>query len=456
MKTFKLWLEPDSEIPEFKRLGFAVVDVPVADVLLRGIHPWDGKNDSLQDQVTAMVNNPAMKPAELAPLGYCEDVHGPSIRYSYDERTRFELSLERIRDSIYFVRSLSFQRLLSLAHGRLRECWRHELSKSILLSVHPAFDNLRSFLKVKDPHVKLSGYADLDRYDLGRILKLEDFKGVDKVLIREGLPLTNFRSDRWLEGLIDEHGLLRLTKEIDAFDIVIENEEFSYKPFMRWRCRREGERICFRPDLYREPGVRERAKSFAQCWRLDEGRYCFYTDIPKLARIIEEPGCQIVFPALHYPDMRMPDEAAGQVDHAEMPRCVIGRYLTENDTGDGIRAALRAHGVSMEGRKTDLGEKLARLAARLYQKAEPELDEYFSRHRYIRISSVSGLKGQDFPLLAGHDFRGMLLVMYALRHLRGNVILEAGYRNDTFDVPALARALIRGEVAVSGAFLKVI
>ncbi len=276
---------------------------------------------------------------------------GPSIRYSYDERTRFELSLERIRDSIYFVRSLSFQRLLSLAHGRLRECWRHELSKSILLSVHPAFDNLRSFLKVKDPHVKLSGYADLDRYDLGRILKLEDFKGVDKVLIREGLPLTNFRSDRWLEGLIDEHGLLRLTKEIDAFDIVIENEEFSYKPFMRWRCGARANGSVFDRTYTANRECASGAKSFAQCWRLDEGRYCFYTDIPKLARIIEEPGCRSFFPRFIIRICGMPDEAAGQVDHRGDAALRHRPYSYGERHGRRIRAALRAHGVSMEGRK---------------------------------------------------------------------------------------------------------
>jgi len=49
----------------------------------------------------------------------------------------------------------------------------------------------------------------------------------------------------------------------------------------------------------------------------------------------------------------------------------------------------------------------------------------------------------------------MLLTMYAVKHLRGNVILDAGHENNTFDLPALARSLITGEVEVKGVFGRV-
>ena len=53
METFRLWLEPDNDIPQFKRLRFEKVTVPLADVLLRGIHPWQGRdtNTSLKERL---------------------------------------------------------------------------------------------------------------------------------------------------------------------------------------------------------------------------------------------------------------------------------------------------------------------------------------------------------------------------------------------------------------------
>jgi hypothetical protein len=49
----------------------------------------------------------------------------------------------------------------------------------------------------------------------------------------------------------------------------------------------------------------------------------------------------------------------------------------------------------------------------------------------------------------------MILAMYAVKHLRGNTILDASRVNDTFDLVSLAGALIKGEVSVDGTFVKV-
>ena len=40
MQTFKLWLENDPDIPEFKTLNYKTVEVDIKDVLENGIHPW--------------------------------------------------------------------------------------------------------------------------------------------------------------------------------------------------------------------------------------------------------------------------------------------------------------------------------------------------------------------------------------------------------------------------------
>jgi hypothetical protein len=49
----------------------------------------------------------------------------------------------------------------------------------------------------------------------------------------------------------------------------------------------------------------------------------------------------------------------------------------------------------------------------------------------------------------------MILTMYMVKHLRGNTILEAKHNNDTFDLLSLARSLIKREVSVDGAFMRV-
>ena len=52
------------------------------------------------------------------------------------------------------------------------------------------------------------------------------------------------------------------------------------------------------------------------------------------------------------------------------------------------------------------------------------------------------------------DLRNLLLTMYALKHLRGNVILEASHENNTFDLLSLARALLKRELTLTGSFLE--
>jgi hypothetical protein len=100
-------------------------------------------------------------------------------------------------------------------------------------------------------------------------------------------------------------------------------------------------------------------------------------------------------------------------------------------------------------------EKLAQLAARIYEKHVPQLDEYFRANRFIRVQCSPPGDPRAFPLLEGLDLRNMILTMYMVKHLRGNTILEAGHNNDTFDLLSLARSLIKKEVSVDGSFMRV-
>ena len=261
METFRLWFEEDREIPRFKRLAFEKVLVSIADVLKKGIHPWQGANvhRSLKEKFVEVLNSGEMKPAELGQFGYCADVSCVVSSYDWQKESQFEETLERARDGVYFVESLSYMELLEIAKERLQRNWSHRTAHSLLSRTHVGFDEMRRFLKAKDKDIKLSGYADVDRYDLGRILSLQDFQGEDSILISEGLPVTNFRSTRFLEKVTDDRGLLRLTDGIRDFQVTVSGSGRFCLPSVLFNCQGDGDTIRFVPELNSDQEEREAA-----------------------------------------------------------------------------------------------------------------------------------------------------------------------------------------------------
>jgi hypothetical protein len=78
--------------------------------------------------------------------------------------------LAQIHESGCFVEDLSYLQLLGMAKQELVEHWDHSLVVSLLRDMYLGFPDLRQFLKAKDKALKLSGYEDLDKYDLGKVL----------------------------------------------------------------------------------------------------------------------------------------------------------------------------------------------------------------------------------------------------------------------------------------------
>jgi len=460
METFRLWLEPDKDMPQFQRLRFEKVTVPLADVLLRGIHPWQGRdtNLSLKEKLVEVLNSAEMKLAELVQFGYCGDVSCVTTSYYYQQNTPFEETLKRIGENIYFVDSLSYVELLKIARERLRLNWSHRTAYALLSHIHTSFDAMRSFLKTKDKNIKLSGYADLDNYDLGQVLSLDDFEGEDSALMGQAIPTTNFRFARFLDRAADERGLLRLTDGISHFQITLNSNAAPTCATLLYNCRRNGTSLRFVPMvpvLTRNERARFLAKQVAAQWRTDNGIFCFTTDIPQLTAMVEQHGYKIRFPSLNYTNPQDGPTSDAKVAESELPRYSVAGYLTTRNTGDSIKAALREHSVSMTGRKELLVEKLADLSAEVYEEHESEMDRYFSTHRFIRVTRSKKGPGRPFPVLENLDLRNMVLTMYITKHLRGNTILEATHNNDTFDLLSLARSLIKGEVSLVGTFLRV-
>ncbi len=133
----------------------------------------------------------------------------------------------------------------------------------------------------------------------------------------------------------------------------------------------------------------------------------------------------------------------------------IGGHITLDASCDTIREELKTNGISMTGRKEDLIEKLAHIAAKSYQEKEPEINTYFTNNKFIRVTSNYNCDKNTFPVLEEFDLRNLILTMYIIKHMQGNTILGARHNNDTYDLLSLARSLIKKDVSLDGSFLPV-
>jgi len=131
----------------------------------------------------------------------------------------------------------------------------------------------------------------------------------------------------------------------------------------------------------------------------------------------------------------------------------IGGYPRQNATGELLKDILHQYDVPMTGNKEQLIQKLAALAAKKYLDRAPEMDRFFEKHRYIRMRTAPN-NTAELPILEDLiNLRNLVLTMYAVKHLRGDAILEVFHQNDTYTEEELAFALITGKVELNGAFL---
>ena len=455
IKTFQLWVEPDGDFPQFTRLKWELFDVPLRDVLLGGVHPWMGKDKhpSLVEAILVRLNDDSAKLNDLDPFGYCYDVSVLTGYYN-DNKPRFERALETIRKGIYFVDDLSYIELLAMAKKRLAETWSHGVALALLEQAYPRFDELRRFLKSKDKAVKLSGSADLGRYDLGRILALDDFEGRDRLVIAQAFPSLNLRKNAFLDTVTDSHGRLRLVPEITRVTLTAALKEPDYVHLV-WQAVRDKRHWRFRPDIGKSHVKRAKAREFAATWRTDTGRLCFTTTLDRLVQMVDERVVVPSFPALNYSfDMAAPT-ATAEVAARHVQTLHIGGFPRSNHRAQYLKEVLREYGVSMTGNKNALLRKLAKLASEQYERWLPEMDSFFTEHRFVRINAVPS-ESAKLPILEDvAHVQNLVLAMYALRHLRGNAILEASHENNTYTPEQLALALVTGKVGLKGALLRV-
>jgi len=459
LKTFRFWLEPDQQFPQFKRLAWEQMEVSIRDVLMGGVHPWTTNQDgadvhpSVIDAFLLRLNDAGAKLAELESFRYGHDVAAQQ-GYYHEKKTRFERTLEYIRKNVYFVDDLSYLQLLEIAKRRLRESWGHRVARTLAERTCPEFQELRRFLKAKDETVKLSGRDDVEQYDLGQVLSLDDFEGRDNLLISEAIPSLNFRKAAFLDGITDSRGRLRLVPGILKVKLTMIPQASDYVPLV-WHVERDGELWRFRPEIGQSSTKRRKANEFAEVWRMDEGRLCFSTSLERLSEMVESRAVVPLFPALNYTFDLAGPTATAEMPDSRVPAFFIGAFYDRKSSSETLKEILREYGVSMTGNKAKLLQKLAKLAAKQYAARRAEMDTFFSGQRFIRINAIPS-KSERLPLLEDASLlRNLLLTMYAMRHLRGNAILDVAHDNNTYTEEQLALALVAGKVGFTGAFLRV-
>jgi hypothetical protein len=218
---------------------------------------------------------------------------------------------------------------------------------------------------------------------------------------------------------------------------------------------RAGQTLTFHPDLGSGNAARVSARAFAERWRTDHGRLVFRTSIERIGAMVAGNEAIPSFPRLQYTH-KVSGHATAELAAGRVDAFHIGGYPTDKLNGAQIREILRAYGVSMTGTKDALVDKLATLTARTYAEKEPFLDAYFRSNRLMLVArqptaSAKLIVFEDAPTL-----HNLLLTMYALRHLRGNAILEPGHENATYSIDELALALVCGKVSLAGAFVRVV
>lgn len=465
MLTYKLWLEQDKDIPRFKRLHFKEVEVPIIKLMKEGIHPYGalkeetyGDPSHIVEKILSIINNNEFFPKELAQFEYCHEIERCSYNYFYESESKLDANLNYIKENIYFVGDIPYLELIKIAKERIKKIWSHRVAKSLAQAVYPYFGDLRAFLKQKDNSVKLSGYRDVDKYRLDRILSPGAFFDRENVLVSKALPIVNFRACSIIEDMTTPEGYLSLIDEITDFRISLLGEEcgkWKCSDQLVYNCTRKGDVIHLIPDLEDDEKKRALAKSISSRWGENGGKYCFSMALEKLNEMNEVLQPKIGFPLLNYTEK--PIEATSSVKLKEKKLVVfsIGKFVNKDSTNGQIISILRHYKMKVTGKKEELIERLANLIVETYEKEEGKLDAFFSSNRFIRVPDASYSDDTVFEVRGDTPLKNMLLTMYALKHLRGNTILERSHVNNSFEHIEGARALLNKDVTLSGIFLRI-
>jgi len=466
IQTYQLRLVADATVPRFKRLVCSLVDVSLSDVFHHGVHPhshttglghdaWgtaDAMIERLNDQGAFV---PGLQPHHV---GYNIVRPTTATRHSW-RQTQPTVLLDRlfetVRDGVYFVDDLSYVQLREIAIARLQEMWCHGVARKLVGEMGRDFAGIRAFLKSVEPNIKLTGYDSLDQYDLGDVLRVDHFLTEDRLLLLHGLELQNFRIPEALSRLTDRDGRLRLASRIDGCCIEWRSRPDNKEATLKYKCLVDHDRVRWQPDIGVANAPRQQAREIAQDLGNGTGQYCFETSLGEMDRALDDPRLRLRFPWLRYGAAHVEWTPSAKLRHSAVPCYMVPKPLDADRTNECLQNTLREFGWKTSGRKEQLVRRIAQLLAEEYQRTESELDEFFGSRRFVKLKA-GHLGWQRFPVLHDHTLNPSLLAMYCLRHMRGNVILEASHHNTSVTLTDLAEALLHRRVKLDGAFVEVL
>jgi hypothetical protein len=457
-------LEPDKEVPGLKRLTFSLTDVTVEDVFLKGIHPHsvigaDSQHDctGMTEVILAKLNEPTACLAELQAhnLGYEIAAPGYSVHGCNNSLDQVSGLLKYLATTIYFVDDLTYEQLLQMAIARLRRIWDGGVARSMLGNVARDFASMREMLKSKNPDIKVASYTELDNIDVSRLFSVDDFLTEEQLLLSSGLESRNFRRADALKAFTDDEGRLKAISSIGLCQVSWGEAPAGEMVMLTYRCTVEGRKVRWMPSLSDNSKQRKKAREIAQTCGKGSGRYCFSTSLTDMARLITDMRMRLSFPNLKYGDREKSEsEAMAQVSQKVVPTYDTPFRVKADSSNEAIKDLLRQFDRKLTGRKEDLVQRLAELMAEQYAMKAPELDEFFSKRRFIRLTHErTGSK--RLPVLQEYPLAGHLLTMYCVRHMRGNAVLEAEHENTSVGLLDLAEAILAGRVRLSGCFVPV-
>jgi len=453
--VYRLSLRSDKKVSGFKRLSFIKAEVPLSKLLKEGIHPAYsfGSYKYLKDKLTETINQEKFIPPELKQLDYTKEFS--SYVNDYTENDKLKLFLEEIKAVIYFIDSdIRFPDLLEIAKEQLKKDWGHYKVKEILKACYSDFNDLRTFVKSKAPEVKMVGYESIDNMHLEKILKIEDFSAFEKILILHGFETINFRYADYLKSITTPEGYLSLKPGIAEFQL---KYPFSGDKSITYNCRLTGDIVRCYPELDEfSERKRQTAKEFSKLYAVNSEKYCPAVQLSKIEELQEQKIAYIYFGNLSYTEVAEESMTKSQASlKKESVRFYkIDKFLLESAPNKKLQEILKHFGDKISGRKEEIVERYTGVAIKEYNKALSELDKCFADKKFIKVSLYSHDEGgQEFEVLKENPIKNLLLTMYFIKHLRGNIVFDIGYENDTYSAKDLAKALIDRKVSLDGGFV---
>ena len=457
IKGIKVWLEPDLRMPVFLCLRCQSVEVPIRDVLLEGIHPesalgMSGDWCQAAEMLTQTLNQERYRFAPLSVHRLNFDVAPSKDGFHHDRRTGLERTLEAVSNSVYFTDQADYSLILNTSIERLRNHWNEDSAWNLLRSGGGRFSEMRTFLKEKHPDLKVSSYEELNGLRMSSLVSVEDFLPQERSVVGEALACQNFRHTAVLDELTDSQHRMRFLKRIEWFGLVFNPGRLPGNGHVKYACELRGEQVHFTPELKHETPQRLFAKAIAQKYRTAGGDYCFSMPVDRVQEILDQEAVSLQFNNVRYLQRPAGLAVTGRLRKEQIPK--FGISWRKLETLEQFRDALRTHGEKISGTKEQLLKRTAGLVAARYAAVAPELSEWFADNPFVRVPQEQNF-AEPFPLLEDDPLKNLLLSLFLMRHLRGNIVVDVNHENQSVQPEDMAEALLCGKVKLSGCFLRV-